>query len=694
MTSPPDLDTPFRRLASKLPSPLAERFDTTCWEAAIAACNPTEDDRRLLHGALWVGAKAQALYATRPVRFPGLGPTDALTLAIAVLNHQYRIILANARTAGEKASKDGPVCIDYISNIRFENALGQNMSSGDYVEAFIDALDAWLYDAKRSLAVSEPPPTNIGEMVEPLVHFYSMRHILKRLFDKILHLGHHADKDGIWVPHNQSLASLHQAWFARGQAVFDGASAQLLTAWSDLDSEARWRWGLVRSVTEARYGRYGLCLKVRRLRYLSKRAPAQALTRIGLRHSYLAEFLGQPLPLAPDLTAALIEDAWWICRDAAKSLETLTLRISRTRVTSAQHANAIDRPILVEAIGIALAVEIDVADALVTFLTHGEAPSRGRGKTAHDSDHGWRGLWTAPLVKVPDKDVLLLPRAVFEQCAPLYRVEAWLEKGGISDRGVTLSMRGKGQRGNQFERSYRDQLCAALMENPLLRTSRIAVDEIRKEEIEGGFPEQIDIVFKLGNRLFVGELKFLLTPADPHQWSRHYEKLADAARQAHNKAAALAARPDIAAAALSVSEAEVTGLSVTPLVILNNGFGFSLEVNGCRVIDAMYLRDFIRSPEFATGGAIKGRKLFSEEVMIVYENEQDAARRFDEIMARPAVLTRFLHRVGWDIVDYPSDDGIPLRIASPFRGDMTPWERERRQALLPEQLHNFFARSR
>lgn len=684
MTSPPVLNTPFRKLAHDLPSPLAERFDPKIWEEAFAASDPSEDDQRLLRGALWIGAKAGALYRTRPVRFPRLGSSDAVVLAIAVLNREYRTLTANARSAGASATADGlPVTIDYLSNVRFENAHGQSMTSGDYTEAFVDALDAWLFDAARCPAATEPK-LDVAGMVEPLVNFYSTRHVLKRLFDKVLHLGHYLNDSDIWVPHDQALASLHQAWFARGEAVFGAAPAQLSNVWGDLEKAQRRRLGLARSVTEARPGTHGALLKVERLAYLSKRAPQQPLVRAGLRSSYIAEFLDQPLPLAAAMTAAMIEDAWWICGDAAKALAAAA-RLSHGMRTGEQYANAIDRSELVRAIGKALAIKLDVAEQLVAFLTYGESPRPKRGEVVCDSDRGWRGLWAAPLVRVPEQDLLLLPLAVFEQCAPLYRVEAWLEKGGLNDQGTSKSARGKAQRGHQFERSYRAQLCAALGENDLLRTSRIAPEEIKKDEEDGGFLEQIDILFKLGNRLFVGELKFLLTPADPHQWSRHYEKLEDAAAQARNKAAALDARRDIAAAALGLTETEVAGLPITPLVILNSGFGFSLEVDGCRVVDAMYLRDFLRSPEFATGGAIQRGKLLSEEVSIVYSSEQDAARRFDAIMARPGVLMRFLNRISWDIVDYPADDGVAFRIASPFRGDMTPAERERRKALLPEE---------
>lgn len=125
------------------------------------------------------------------------------------------------------------------------------MSTGDYVEAFIDALDAWLY---------------------------SMRHILKRLFDKVLYLGHYLDDDGVWVPHDRALATLHQAWFAQAQAVFGAAPAKLMGMRSGLSRAERRRCGLSRSITEFRRGRHGARFKVETLGYLSNRAPQQAHT--------------------------------------------------------------------------------------------------------------------------------------------------------------------------------------------------------------------------------------------------------------------------------------------------------------------------------------------------------------------------------------------------------------------------------
>lgn len=675
------METPFRRLArDRLPSPLAERFDPQVWrEVFEELVSPTEDDHRLLRASLWIGEKSRALYKERPSCFLGLGSKGAIILAIATLNYECSILSDNLEAAGIQAASQEIVTLDYLSHVRFENAHGQRMSSGDYVEAFVDSLDAWLYDAARCSEGLDPPSFDPEGMVEALVKFYTARHVLKRLYDKALHLGHFLDDRGIWVSHDRALTTLQHAWYARSGAMFDALPSELFDGWSKLSKAERRHWGLARSVTGVRFAHRGVGLKVERLEYISRRAPQQALVRAGLRRSYLADFLDQPLPLYPAVTVALIEDAWWVCSAASHALRAVGEGKNRSAF---QWANPVHKAELVEAVSKALAIGRDISCIIIDFLTYTEAPRRKRYEAAKDTDHGWRGLWTAPLVSVPDpdEDILLLPTAVFEQCAPLYRVEAWLEKGGLSDQGLVECARGDAQRGSQFERLYREQLVGASEANPLFTTSCVSTQGVASSH---DFPHQIDVLIKLGSRLLIGELKFLLRPADPHQWRRHYGKLTEASEQARTKSDALAGRLDIAAKALGIEQAELEDVTITPLVIINNGFGFSLEVDGCRVVDATFLRDYLRSPDFVTGGVISQRSVVSEEITRHYTSEQQASDYFDRIMAHPTVLTRFANRITWDVVDYPAQDGIPLRIDCPFRGNMAPGELARRMVMLP-----------
>lgn len=56
----------------------------------------------------------------------------------------------------------------------------------------------------------------------------------------------------------------------------------------------------------------------------------------------------------------------------------------------------------------------------------------------------------------------------------------------------------------------------------------------------------------------------------------------------------------------------------------------------------MYLPDFLRSPNFSTGGAVLKGRLVSEEVTVVYSSERDAAERSMPLWRHPGCSGAFL----------------------------------------------------
>jgi hypothetical protein len=110
---------------------------------------------------------------------------------------------------------------------------------------------------------------------------------------------------------------------------------------------------------------------------------------------------------------------------------------------------------------------------------------------------------------------------------------------------------------------------------------------------------------RLGSLLIVGEVKCWLYPADPIERFNHLKKLRAAAEQASRKAALLRDRPDVAARALGLSEDICRQLRVVPLVVANQGFGFSLDLGGCIVADAQFLETYLGNGTLTIGAANK-----------------------------------------------------------------------------------------
>jgi hypothetical protein len=196
------------------------------------------------------------------------------------------------------------------------------------------------------------------------------------------------------------------------------------------------------------------------------------------------------------------------------------------------------------------------------------------------------------------------------------------------------------------------------------------------------FGEEIDLLIRLGGLLIVGEVKCLVTPADSHERFNYFNKLRKASRQALDKAALLHKRPDIAARALGISGETVKALRFVPLVVTNQGFGFSLVIDGCCVTEAAFLLRYLGCGELVIGMAVDprtGRQVHGETHL--YATGQEAAERFEAAMEDPVVLRGFIKRIRWGKSAFPTAFGPAFSIEVPVLEDFYGEERWQAQLL-------------
>lgn len=408
------------------------------------------------------------------------------------------------------------------------------------------------------------------------------------------------------------------------------------TTWPMMDRDRRRARTLPRTVVEATAAKRWR-VKVGRPDCLSKAVPPYVTERAGLEGCYLSFFLDMPLPKLPGRNCRDLLAAWHVILDLAlllaKELRSMTtLTSTNVRRTSLRVSGAELQRIVREA----LRVTEQDARGIIEFFTF-------RPKVA--GQKGTRGLWTAPLVPIPESDSYALALPVLAMSNPLQKVEMWLEKGGIDDTTLKL------HRGDSYEAEYRASLQTAISKNAAFSGVRCAEHEIKKSS---DFGEQIDLLIRLGDLLIVAEVKCWLFPADPFERFNHFGKLKKAAEQGVRKAAALRARPDVAARALGLDEAEVRNLRTLPIVVTNQGFGFSLEVEGCRVVDAAFLKTYLSGGSVVAGMTVGGNGQIEHLHHKLYETEQQAADNFEATMAKPALLYRFVDRIGLTLVPFPS----------------------------------------
>ncbi len=654
-----EFDTPFRRLARHLKPPTGRDFKAADWLAAWKAeTNPTDSDRALMVAAIWMAAQsAMRRSASVDPEFDALGPAAAVILAVATLNREFLVTSDLSDEMMEQAYEEGAVSFGHVVNRPLKAGTTRQSVTGDEaVEGTGDVVELWLFDGYAKTG-NGAGPEDLAPVAFRAIKRYSIQHGLNDIWNQGLWEDWRLmvdDRATTWGPSDVALATKLEAGLVRQRENFMNFPHIDMRVWAAMTPEGRRQRTLPRTVLDvSSTGRRKI--RVGRPLCLSRRPPMFLIERAGLEGSYLSFLLDDPFPKYPDFSVRFILQAWAVLLDLARLLakrlrrsETLSLSEARTA------ALIVSKWELLDVLMRALAIDEVTATAVIDFLAY--APRKSGEK-------GHRGIWAAPLVPIPGEERFALALSALAVSNTLRKAEAWMEKGGLDDN---LS---KNARGDIYEADYRAKVMSAIEKNPLLTKAACAKDAIKKDT---NFGEEIDMLIRLDDLLIVGEVKCWLYPADSHERFNHFRKIKKAAEQATRKAGALRSRPDVAAKALGLTELEIRCLRVLPLVVANQGFGFSLDADGCRVTDAAYLLTYL------TGGRIVSDTMSNaplgsatDAFLTFYEREKQAGDRFETMFETPPVLQRFADRIDWTTIPFPLPSGDALQFSVPRLGDLS-----------------------
>jgi len=670
--------TAFGKAVAKLKTPASADFSPAAWDAAYHAHRATISDDRLYDAAQWIGDEAHAgrsaTASTVGPELASLTPEWSTILAVAALNREYRTAWAQSEEQRRRARDAGVLAADAMNAERITGAQGQRFSVEDLAELGVDMTENWLFDAHHSSGIGVPTEDLAVTMILA-TRSYSFRKSLNALWNGAWISGNYCDigADGIsrWLPGDRHRDELFAAWQARQSANLMNFPNIDRTLWPKMTRTHRRRrsrgWGVTHVSDKAGQ----LAFKVSALTYLSRYMPAYNFERAALEGSYLADFLSAEMLDNPALNVTNLLLAWHAIYDIARLLVN---RAPLKSGVSPEQARAlallVRRSLLCDAVARALRISAADADTIVTFLTF-RFQTGGKKK-----DPGNKGLWAAPLVEVPETDELALPLPVLTTSNPARRAEAWLEKGGINDRNPRVS------RGDTYEALYRSRVVEAIAGNTKFSNGRAAQNEIKKTKV---FGEQIDLLVAFGALCLIGEVKFFLMPADLHERERYDEKLREAAVQAKRKAAALNARRDVIAAHLGISLAEAQALKLLPLIVTAQGYGFSTKVDEVLVVEAEFLRLYLKGDDLVTDRAfVPATGRYTDVSHALYGSEIAAARNFEAVMSKPYVLTRFLDRIKWGETRFPGLVHPDTLIAVPLLDDLRGFERMQAETMIAE----------
>lgn len=358
---------------------------------------------------------------------------------------------------------------------------------------------------------------------------------------------------------------------------------------------------------------------------------------------YYGELLGERLESLQGLTLSAIIDAWTVISRAAHVLvqsigekHARNVGDDRVHVWMPEYAPTLQVEALVDALAAATGINKPEGRRIVEFFTF-------RGMAEQE-------IWAQPLVPVGPETVAPIFAAVI---SPNLRrlVDVWMRQAGVD----------LGRRGPAFETHIRELVIDAIQRSKLLSPVAACITDDYTFRPAGSRDEQIDLIFSIGNTVFVAEAKCILEPTDAKGIAMHRKTVLGAAEQALRKVKALEDnRSAFIGDARRFGMALTEDFKVKPLVIVSTSTHVGIVALTVPVIDEFILGRFLDGElediAYQPGDPASSKRFKTR----FYSNAAEAEERAPGYFASPPQMKRFI-------------DGVRGRVVPIYAANESDW---------------------
>ena len=407
-------------------------------------------------------------------------------------------------------------------------------------------------------------------MREALDNFRDV-YLLEFLWSRVLWLGWLLDGEGppfrFPAPGSDQVAGAMAVADWRREQVGAEFAATYSMEWSAADSVLRPCWEVrVRAIPGA------LAFRVRQVTAGQGRLSPATVTLEILEAVDLGPYLDRPLPLVGGGSSLSLRDivqGWELLSLAASDAERL-LRQAPTKGGPNRLSLALPTNVLVDLLG-NLGWPRQKCLAAINFLTF-----QGRSLD---------GVWTKPLLPFGTRRLMLLTPLV--SCNLLRVAELWAAEGA----GEVLFAK----RGNEFEHRLRASLANSLADRPW--SSDAMVLESAWDPRIDKVPRDIDLAFRIGKVVFIGEVKLKRYPNSAAEVGRYLREFEKAAGQLDMRLRYL--RQNLAEVARRTAYArDPADLRIAGFILSGTPFGAGMSVGLYPVVDRDALNFFFKNDVF------------------------------------------------------------------------------------------------
>ena len=559
----------------KVPPPTARDFDPGAWSADYDAHHTDDRDERLHAAGLWLGeALARCWKALEPFSLDTL-PLDPVTRYLAGLANEVHL-LTEAKLV-EAAVKLAPDTLPSGSLAHVKLRIGEGIATADMVRtSVIDTLGKLAQLVRTQVATGNGggrfDPTTFVKSVPIFEDIYLLEFFWGRMLWQDWSLEQTASGIRFLAGVHDALeASVTVSNWRREQlgAEFDIVYGR---EWSEPDSVLPGTW----QVTARKYAQ-GYRFHAERRLPGTGRISTVYLMRERLSDTELAAYLDTPLPrLQGSLTLDDLLSAWELLALAARAIEGKLFELGPNPPTSR----------------LGPAIRLEDLDALLSVLGWPLGKRASALSFFTFEQRSQDGLWSRPLLPigrsriVPVLTPLIVPN--------LYRTaELWVSEGAGDDIFR--------DRGTSFEVRLRGDIIKGLAERPWRNRAEVLREKWEPRIDRTG--RDIDLLLRIDNVVFVGELKLKKFPASAAEIGRHAQEFVHAADQLDIRLPWLESH--------KVEVARRTGFTGQPealqffgLIITGTQFGCGCVAGGYPVIDRDSLTFFFEWDEFIVSAEV------------------------------------------------------------------------------------------
>lgn len=608
--------------SGKLKGPQQPKFDLEAWNREYAKLSaPTECDKSVHAAGIWVHEELTRIRDTTKNLGQYLTTPDPKRLFVGLAIREWLVLSRKVNEQLQRKGAEG-IFLEELAHGVIKTVFGTEVTPEGVIETTVDAIRFPLSTFKTPAHGTSAEPGQVLEAALKLFLIAQLYHILEQLWLEIIwndYLFEEAAEKILIKPSDSPLHQIEAVSHFRRQLRQSEAVTLARTYWThELPDPVRRRLLLERKLfTVIKKPSGKIRIKVSDASRHLENPDAAPIQHLFLTHTYTDGYIQSTVPEFHNLTVKQVILAFDLVSQIPRQMIDLLPRIAdvRTPETAMSFAPEFEREELQHGFEKALNISAEQAEFLVAMMTH----------TGSVRDQ----LWFKPIVDFGDGKISILLPAV-----------NGIHYFRLVDHLLKEIPNAESKIGRFFEEYVRGRLANAA---ELYRFAPDLRVYSRKLEfrIQAEF-EEIDLAFALGNRIFVGECKASLYPAEPLEVHNYVSKLTqEAVPQAERKAAFVRAHlPEFLTSVdfpIDPKAAEVFSLVVT-----NGNLYSGYPISEVPITDVLILTRYFESGtlELLVRTADSGERL-ATEVEHFYTSRSEALGNFQRYLLFPPQVRVF-----------------------------------------------------